>query len=604
MKRTSYYSTLFRTSLYFLSSFILILFISGCDTLNKPETEVQEATTNADVHVAFAGGGWRAHTGHTAWVASLLQVIKEQGCDLPSNGGNPECLKSAFSNVFTISGNSGGAWFSSLLMYDADFVNQITNGDIVKNWGYNKSGNTNQGWLGKQNMIFDGFNSKCGDKKGSAYLTCILEDIFGGTGTLPTPDYSDFVAQTVYKDYKWKNYQNLNSDTHQPWAKNKSLLMAGTLLTNTVLLNYQDDEVYYQVCPSPLIVNTDGDSGGKCVDSVGFKKPNPDVIPVTFTSLANNDKLKAPSFISTKPNTFGLGYSGAAYSPTAKTNTLVSGNNNAGNVPVMRAATASSSAGGYTASYTLPDPALPAKCDLAYWLCIYHLRNMAVGFKIPNASNQVAYVENATMDGRSVADLTSDRAFRVADGGVVDNSAIIQLIRYLQLNGLDNNFNIVAFDDVKSNDSNDQNLFPSSDISYLFQGAPSKGVCVQGVCVQVPELAVVDENKSAPSTFKKYEWAVRDPSGHKTNDSLFYYTYEVVTVANDNFNIKAGSKGTIHVFASQFGCADTAPENQGDFPCYNEMIANFNPTLKLKPDNTTTGDNGFAMLAKAFGVYK
>ena len=109
MKHSSFNTNTIRNSIYFLFSFVLILFFTACDTVSKTETTVEEATAaNPDVHVAFAGGGWRAHTGHTAWVASLMHYNQKNGCTLPSNGGNPACLNSAFGNVFTISGNSGG----------------------------------------------------------------------------------------------------------------------------------------------------------------------------------------------------------------------------------------------------------------------------------------------------------------------------------------------------------------------------------------------------------------------------------------------------------------------------------------------------------------
>lgn len=111
----------------------------------------------------------------------------------------------------------------------------------------------------------------------------------------------------------------------------------------------------------------------------------------------------------------------------------------------------------------------------------------------------------------------------------------------------------------------------------------------------------MEPNPASSTPLTKYTWAVVEPNGQPTTDSLHYYTYAVQTVANPNFSIKAGSKGTLHVFASEFGCADTAPENNNDFPCYNSMLQNFGPTLKRTPNNGTSTKTGLMLLREAFG---
>lgn len=587
------------TILQIVSTVLVIGLCFGCTS--KTTNKVEEQENNA-IHAAFAGGGWRAHTGHAAWVMSLLDANNAKGCTLSGTSGNPQCLEAAFANVKTISGNSGGSWFSTMLMYDSNFVNAITNVNATQNWGSIDPNNPNQGWLGKQQNYWASFNSDCGSKQGAKYLECVLEKYFNTSTTfIPTPNWSQFVENLVYKGYDWQAYGNLSSNTHQAWAKDKSLLMAGTWLTNTVVLNDEgsfDDELYYQVCMTPYVVNADGDDGAWCLDRPnGPKVSTPDVLPITFSSLAENEpSLHAPAFIGTQANLFNLAYSGAYATSTTSTesNTLQSGNNKTDNVPVMWASAASSAAAGYAASYTV----LSEKCD--HWDCVYHARDLALGFKIPQNTNQIAFVPNASLDNMLLDDLSTNRVIRVADGGAIDNSGIAQLIGYLQLNNQDTNFNIVAFDDVKKNDATDTLKYSSSDISYLFEGAPNSKVCIKKVCVQVPELSIVKPNMSSPNPFTKYSWTVVDQNGQKTSDYLYYYTYEVETIANPSFNIRGGSKGTIHVFASQFSCADTAPENNNDFPCYNDMLKNFKTTLILKPNNGTSTKNGFTLLSEAF----
>lgn len=43
--------------------------------------------------------------------------------------------------------------------------------------------------------------------------------------------------------------------------------------------------------------------------------------------------------------------------------------------------------------------------------------------------------------------------------------------------------------------------------------------------------------------------------------------------SNPKFNIKGGSKETILIFAFEFGCADTVPENNNGFPYYNGTLS-------------------------------
>jgi len=599
----------------FLKAVTIVLMMGGIVSCSPETTDEIEAditaVVNNDVHVAFAGGGWRAHTGHAAWVMSLLASNNTAGgCDLSDLSGNPTCLADAFTNVKTVSGNSGGSWFSTMLMYDTTFVNQITGSKAVQNWGAFSSKNPNQGWLGKQENYWATFSAKCGSDTAATYLECVLDHYFSPQCCAPfhpqTPNWSQFVQDLVYKGYDWQSYGNLSSNTRQAWAKDKSLLMAGTWLTNSVLLNHNSDETYYQVCLTPAVDSMSGDDGSWCLDrSNGQKVSMPDVLPVTFSSLAENEPgLRAPSFISTRSNTFNLGYSGAyAFSTTpSKKNTLQSGNIKTDSIPVMWAAAASSAAGGYAASYTVADPHLPSSCDISQWDCIYHARNMALGFKVPDGKNQVAFVSDKTLDGISLDDLSTDRLMRIADGGAIDNSGIAQLIGYLQLNKLDTNFNIVAFDDVQINDASDKTKYPSSDISYMFDGAPSDQVCVDKVCVGVPGLVIVAPDSASSNPITKHTWMVIDASGSTTGDFLHYYIYEVETLKNDTFNINGSSKGTIHVFASEFGCAGTAPENQNDFSCYGEMVQSFGPTLKRKPINNTSSKTGLVLLKEAFGL--
>jgi hypothetical protein len=60
---------------------------------------------------------------------------------------------------------------------------------------------------------------------------------------------------------------------------------------------------------------------------------------------------------------------------------------------------------------------------------------------------------------------------------------------------------------------------------------------------------------------------------------------------------KANNK--VHV---AFDCAETVPENNNDFPCYNAMIKNFGPTLSRAPNGNGSTKTGRTLLAEAFGL--
>jgi hypothetical protein len=51
------------------------------------------------------------------------------------NNGN-KTLDEVFTNVGTISSNSGGSWFSTMPMYSDDFINAIEAANAINNWNF------------------------------------------------------------------------------------------------------------------------------------------------------------------------------------------------------------------------------------------------------------------------------------------------------------------------------------------------------------------------------------------------------------------------------------------------------------------------------------
>ena len=101
--------------------------IVSCSNQAKQKIETVETQTQADMHLAFSGGGWRAHTVHSGLIMSLLQA---NNC----SSHDESCLTDALTNVQTISSNSGGSWFNSMLNYNSRFTAQITAADAFSKW--------------------------------------------------------------------------------------------------------------------------------------------------------------------------------------------------------------------------------------------------------------------------------------------------------------------------------------------------------------------------------------------------------------------------------------------------------------------------------------
>lgn len=76
----------------------------------KNQNCVDDVSTNRVLGVAFAGGGFRAHSIHTGIVSAL---IKGKG------------LQGLFKNVDHLSSNSGGSWFAAQLLHSSKFNKMI-----------------------------------------------------------------------------------------------------------------------------------------------------------------------------------------------------------------------------------------------------------------------------------------------------------------------------------------------------------------------------------------------------------------------------------------------------------------------------------------------
>jgi hypothetical protein len=533
----------------------------------EAETEVEASPTD-NIHVAFAGGGWRAHTAHTGWTMSLLE-----------NNGNK--LENVFKNVNTISSNSGGSWFSTMLMYSPKFVTDIEKPDALSNWAKTENG----GWLGGQQKLFDNatfVDLACQDVSGEAFAACVFNSYADAT------KWNGVVDKIVFEGYPLKK-QTLNSK-RQGWASNKSLLIAATMLTNNVVMNEEGitteyTKRYYQACLSAT-PTLNGYKRSTCDDGV-----TTDVSPVTFSSILDSLNLKTPPFLPAAgtglgKSTFTIGYANNVKSDIKKRTAIVQNPLVNKGIPVINAAAASSAAIGFSASDNIS----------GYWEASYKARDLAPSFSLKGSKVNVKDTYEMTMDH-----LKDNIMVRIADGGALDNSGVSQLVSFIQLNskGKDDHFNIVAFDNVQNQPflTGNHGAEAGGDIAMLFgyglcQGNNFCSGCnCSGFCVNVPKLQIFEGSTIETPVTWSYQTKKDKESKYKDIPKLIYTKYTVTTTANPSFGIKPGLKGTFHSFTCVYPEAPTVPQNYGEnksFKAYNEMMQFINEGLKANENRGLT----------------
>ncbi len=565
-------------------SAIRALFPAASST--APDSSLSPIAKPDSVHIAFAGGGWRAHAAHAGWTISLLQNGKK-------------ALEDVFTHVGTVSSNSGGSWFSTMLVYSDDFVKAIEAPDAINTWS--NAGSNAAGWLGKQQHHFDKA-ILCDDTlSGNKFLACVFMKYTNGLRNATY--WNKVVTDLVFKDYPIS--ESLNG-TRQLWAKDKALLLAATMLTNEAVLGQRGFEMYtqyYQACLSPSTPELNGLQGATC----GTVGNTPDVTPVTFSSMPDHSTFTSPHFFPAlgEQGQLNLGYTeNASSSPETQSSTIRNPLRN-DHVPVMVAAAASSAAAGFAASHTVLSHHQNNSSweNLLEWEESYAASDAALNFQLEGT------IQHLVANGKTVEELAKKKIVQLADGGPVDNSGVAQIVSFLQRNNQATDFNIVAFDNV-------QDLYMpggsaanvGTDIAYLFGRGLSHGnqFCSgrngTGTCVTVPNLQIFELAPLESKPLLTWSAAAPDDNVSGVVHQLIYTKYSVTTVANSTFSITAGSKGTLHAFTCAWSDADTAPQNKtkdGDFKAYAEMF-NFIHTGLQKQD--MTGKTGLKYLEEALGL--
>ena len=558
--------------------------IASCNSQPNPESERLMVTQNPNVHLAFSGGGWRAHTVHSGLIMSLLQA---NGC----TAHDESCLTSALSNVQTISSNSGGSWFNSMLNYNSNFTTQITASDAFSQWS--KKGG---GWLGEQQSQFDAHDTICNHLAAEeyAYLFCV------GLGQAPSVsdglDWYQLLEDLVYTDY---SIGDVKLGDQRGWSQDKTLLFAGTLMNNDVVVNQNLgglEAQYYQTCPEGAEADHDGglSAGAHCKSqSDGSPVADPlDVMPVTFTSPPSTRTITIPDVFASPNLTKNIGYTTSARADLAELDRsqFPDGTIHTSDTKVIGAAAASSSAGGYVA----------AQKTSGNFTLSQIFNSMASTFGISNGS--VNFVDPNQASGLALSDMKAQTIFKVADGGVVDNTAVIQLIRYLQKNGGTTNQQIIAFDNTNfqfqfSNAGTTYGF--STDVGAMFKDAgPAILADIKIFGYSLDQIAVTRPNTQLfdTSSLKAPDWSWTSTDG---NNRLFYTRFENLKVlANPDYDVQSGTLGTLHLFSVVSNGTQMSPTSV-NFADYTDMLSAIENGL---PVADSQGKSGQDYLLEAFGL--
>lgn len=253
----------------------------------------------------------------------------------------------------------------------------------------------------------------------------------------------------------------------------------------------------------------------------------------------------------------------------------------------MLAAASSSAALGFTASEAVTGD----------WQASYVGEDWALSFSLSNSE-----VNFKSAAGMSIEDLANNKMVRLADGGPVDNSAVAQVVAFLQQNKQADGFNIVAFDNVQEIYANqDSTSIVGIDIANLFGAGVCKGpkYCLGlncgSPCMAIPELQVFE---TAAVETTPITWMVSTDTS-KYGQALIYTKYTVKTKDNSAFGVSGGSTGTLHAFTCVWSNASTEPLNDKPntgFVQYQNMLQFIQKGLGKN------GDEGLKHLQTALGL--
>lgn len=538
--------------------------LSACvSPSDHAEPRVELDSSAGETYVAFAGGGWRAHTGHSAWMVGLLD--NDAGAGYTS-------LDTAFKNVSGISSNSGGSWFNVMLSYSDNF-----RAGLEKPYAGTQYLTDASAYYANEKALYNNLSTV------DLSPLCKLSN-----------DFSNMLAMACLTDLNWDNLvedivfgplnladdlDNVTMDGPQAWGARKTIALAATALSGEVVLAengfFEDYQKFYYDAPNmgPLLVT-----------------------PVTFAGKAQSWH-PTPRFFPGGSGSFDLGYSDTA----SWDSELAEGNLRTvegGSINVVNAAAGSSAAIGFLSSKAINDQNKAALADVRLlvsdWEISYDARHLSVYFNLPNPKTGANAVTRSVITPKADSHLNATGRFiKIGDGGALDNSGVAHsVLIHQQKYHPSTPFEIIAFDNVQRTYSYTPTALEAGatpatlinqvgiDIAFLFgrgdtivPGTTNTGMCMDSYCVTTNNGTVSQQIFDATALNNPPVW--RWTSGGTYNSApceLIYTPYDVTTLENEMMGIKGGYTGTLHSFTANCPSAKTAPFKKDEWAAYEDMF--------------------------------
>ena len=493
------------------------------------------STSTTPKDLAFSGGGFYALNNQAAY---LMAASKKSGLD----------LSGTMQNVRGLSGTSGGAWLLSLMAWSPQFAAAISSGD-VQGW-------RTEGYLGQIQNYYDPKDQTCEtfidtflpSEEALAAFCPVL--VFAGStiepGTLLKPDWLEANEKIVFAPYeansKLKN--TTLSDPRNLWATGKTLSMATTLMSKSI----------------PI-------TGERVYDLSNTLPPTVQTVPATLISRGTGDQassrlLDPPTQAEYKRTLIGNPVDDAVLPGSLSTDSL----------RIIEAATNSSAAGAFASSVTAVGEILPVckslPISVGCRVLTQDLKDLAPPFELRTMTR----TPTTTAENKTLSELADEQYSRFGDGGFGDNSSAVTALSSIQQNRPGEPFDITIFANELAGKPDGYNLGSGTAKLFGYSGKPNPepplppGVaqqCFGELCFDIPSPQIFPKS-AAENTLPKWEYSA-------DGVTVSYSEYDVTTLENKNFGIKAGTPGKVRVF-STYGNFEPIPVTTEGFERYGQLM--------------------------------
>ena len=514
------------------------------DPSTLTDAQTPDEDTPRPVYLAVSGGGWHTHTATAGWLSGMLD----------KSGGT---LEDIMQHVVAISSNSGGSWFIGQLAYSPSFRNALEN--ERNDW-------LTTGYIGQTAALFDS-GHPCKGWTGLNWELCRnaswTREYYQMMNLADSSslNWQIFVENVVYAPFDMSTELagvTLGSP-RQTWADGRDLIIAASLMTDTVVLNEDASGSFSSWVQSVDLAPTDG-------------RPTQNFAPLFFSSVDTGR---------TAPDLLGMGSLDGSWESSWPTSTAsddaISGtNSHISAVPVIDATVASSAAPAAVASERA---AAEGGMSALSSTVSYVAADLAPPILLTDSGiDFVTTIANYTGDDESTstAGLAASGAVRVADGGYLDNTSVAYLLQHLTNNNLlVDDTEVVLFMNSSSKGVGAGSQTIPESVAVLFGYDPG----TERYTEPAADKAIKFCDDFCVSTysahlFEKAVWMEAEPSWSYAKDdvALRYFSLSVKTVDNTIFDIAAGTTVNLHLFISEDFQSSALPSTQAIVDSYSDVF--------------------------------